>query len=29
MNTKRLNPTLDYNVLKEKKEINQYHVDKG
>lgn len=29
MNTKRLNLLLDYNVSKERKEINEYHVDKS
>lgn len=29
MNTKRLNPVLDYNVSKEQKDINEYDVDKS
>lgn len=29
MNTKRLNPTWDYNVSKAQKEINEYYVDKS
>lgn len=29
MNNKRLNPTRDYNVSKEQKEINEYYVDKS